>query len=172
MFQHRPGDKLGCTRPRDQDCADYRVGDAYFMIDGFKRRITCADAAVEHFVKLAETRKRAVDDSDFGTKANGHSRRVCADNTAADYADAACRNTRNAAHQYARTAFAAAHRFTGSFDSETPGDFAHRREQGQGAFIVSDGFIGNRSAATSDQALGLLGIGGKVEIGEKQLAGT
>ena len=92
-----------------------------------------------------------------------------ADNTAANHADAAGRNAGHAAQQDARATFGASHSFTGRFDGQAPSDFAHRGQQGQGAAVVSYGFISDRRAAGFDQALGLLRIGCQVEVGKEDL---
>ena len=61
-------------------------------------------------------------------------------------------------------------RRAGRFDREPAGDFAHGREQGQAALGVGDRLIGDRGAAGSHQALGLLRIRRQMQIGEEDLA--
>ena len=46
---------------------------------------------------------------------------------------------------------------------------AHRRQQRQAALGVGDGFIGDAGGAGFHQALGLFGIGGQMQIGEKNV---
>ena len=93
-----------------------------------------------------------------------------ADNTAADHANAASRNARNAAEENASATFRTTHCFACSLDRKAPSDFAHRCKERQGAACVGHGFIGDGRAFRFDQALGLLGIRREMEIGEKDLA--
>ena len=87
---------------------------------------------------------------------------MCANHAPAKDSYTSSRNTRDAAKQDACTAFAAAHRLASGFNGEPASNFAHRGKQGQGATVIGDGFISNGGASTSDQALCLFGVGGKM----------
>ena len=55
-------------------------------------------------------------------------------------------------------------------DRQPSGHLAHRRQQRQAAAGIGHRLVGDRGAAGCDQALGLRGVGRKVQIGEEDLA--
>jgi hypothetical protein len=56
------------------------------------------------------------------------------------------------------------------FDRKPACDFAHRSQQRKTTSLVGHGFVGNRSATGFEQAFGLSGIRGQMQIGEEDLA--
>ena len=52
----------------------------------------------------------------------------------------------------------------------TPGDFAHRLEQGESAVGQLDGLVGDGRDAAREEDLGEIGHGGQVEVGVDDLA--
>ena len=50
-----------------------------------------------------------------------------------------------------------------------PGDLGHGGEQGQSAAGRRHGLVGDADGAAGDQVLGLLGVGGQVQVGEQDL---
>ena len=124
-LQHFAGHKAWSACTWNKHCANDGVGNADFMVDGFKRRIPCAYPSVEHLIELAQARDRTVNDGDLRAKASGHPCRMRANNASAQYRDAASRNAGDAAEQYACATFASAHGLAGGFNGEATGNFAH-----------------------------------------------
>ena len=57
----------------------------------------------------------------------------------------------------------------GRLHGHAAGDLRHRREQWKPALVVGDGFVGDARGAAVDEILGLVGVGGEVQIGEEGL---
>ena len=114
-----------------------------------------ADAAAEEIVELAQARQRAVEDGDLGAEADGHARRMGADDAAADDHDLGRGDAGNAAEQDAAAAIRLLQRRRRGLDRQAAGDLAHRREQRQAAVRVGHGLIGDGGDARCHQAAGL-----------------
>ena len=80
------------------------------------------------------------------------------------------RHAGHAAEQHAAAALLLLEIMGADLDRHPPGDLAHRLQQRQRAVIGGHRLIGDAGRARRDQALGLLGIGREVEIGEEQVA--
>jgi len=78
-------------------------------------------------------------------------------------------HARHAGYQYATAAMDFLEIMRARMDRHTPSDFGHWREQRQTAFGIGHRFIGNGDGARLHQAFGLLGIGGKMQVGKQHL---
>ena len=80
------------------------------------------------------------------------------------------RDAGHAAQQHARAALLLLEAMGADLDRHAAGDLAHRRQQRQAAARIGDGLVGDAGRARAQQALGLLLVGGEMEIGEQDLA--
>ncbi len=160
---------FGARGARNQHGADHDVGTEHFGLDDLHGRSQRANAALEQLVELPEARKRLVDDGDIRAEADGHARRMRADNAAAEHDDLRRAHARHAAQEHAAPARRAAQRDRGSFDRQAAGDLAHRSEQGKTAGGIGHGLVGDRGGAGRHQPARLLRIGSEMKIGEENL---
>ena len=57
-------------------------------------------------------------------------------------------------------------------DGNPAGDFAHGGEEREATVLILDGFVGEGGNAVLEEGPGELGVGGEVEVGEEDDAGT
>src|SRR4030095_15874105 len=107
----------------------------------------------------------------IGAEAGAHARGVDPGGSAAEDDDAAGKDAGHAAEEHAFAAVVLGEEVAADEHAHASGDFAHGLEQGQAA-IYLDGFVGDRSAAGLRQSLRQRPVGGEVEIGKEDLAGT
>ena len=74
-----------------------------------------------------------------------------------------------AAHQHAAAAMGSFQQVGPHLGCQPPGDFAHRRQEGQAAVVELHGFVGHRRGARLEQGPAHLGIGGEMQVGEQHL---
>ena len=110
-----------------------------------------------------------VQNGDIRAHAHGHLRRVAAHDAAADDDDLGGGHAGHAAQKHAASALRLFQRMGPGLHGHPSGDLAHRAQQGQAAAGGGDGFIGDAGRAAVDQVAGLVGIGGKVQVGIKRL---
>ena len=96
-LQHFSGDQLRRARAGHQNGADHDIGSENFLFDRFRGGEASPDSPREQVVKFTQPRDRPVQDRDLRAEADGHPRRVRADDPAADNHHAGGRNTRHAA---------------------------------------------------------------------------
>ena len=96
--------------------------------------------------------------------------RVGADDAAADDGDVGWRNARDAAEKNAAAAALFFKIRGANLDAHASGDFAHGREQGQGALAVADGFIGDADDLGLEELVGENGKRSEVKVGEEDQA--
>ena len=140
------------------------------MGDRRARGVSGLDLAAEEHVQFGQAGVGDVVDGDVGAHADRHLRRVDARDAAAEDHHPRRRDAGNAAEQHAAPALLLLQIMGADLDRHPPGDLAHRLEERQRAVARGHRLISDAGRAGLDQALGLVGIGGEMEIGEEQMA--
>ena len=92
-----------------------------------------------------------------------------ANHTAADHQNAAGRNTGHAAQQNTAPPIGFLQGPSAHLRGQPAGHLGHRCKQRQSAARIGYGFKGNGSTAAGQKIMGLIGIGGQMQIGEQKL---
>ncbi len=143
LGDHRPGDDLGRSGAGNQDSSDNEVGFA----DGVLNVVTVGgdgmEASAKDVVEFAEAVEVEVDERDLRAHAEGDLCGVGADDAAADDADVAGGNARDAAEQNTAAAVFLFEVGRADLDAHAAGDFAHGSKQREGVGAVADGLVGD-----------------------------
>src|SRR5262249_7800731 len=95
---------------------------------------------------------------------------VVTDDAAAEDDDVRGQDTGDAAEENAAALERPLEKLGAFLDAHAAGDFAHGREQGQGAVAIADGLVGDGGDAGGEDSVCELAVGGEMEIGEDDLA--
>ena len=169
-LEHRPRDQTRGLRAGDEDRADNEVGKGKGQPDVVIVRDHGDDPAEVGVVDQPEFVRRDVEDGHGSAHAEGDAGRLRPDGARAEDDDIRGGHARHAAEQHAAAAerlfevFGALHR------RHPAGDLAHRPQEGQKAFVGFHCFIGYGDHLFPQQTEGEAFGGGKVEIGEEDLA--
>ena len=98
--------------------------------------------------------------------------RVGADDAAAQDDHVARRHAGNAAEQRAAATVGRFEVHRAHLDGQAPRHLAHGSQQRQGAILLAQGLVGDGRHAGSEQAVGQLGQGCQVQVGEQDQAGA
>ena len=169
LGQLRPADQLGCRSPRDQHRADDQIGPARQI--NRRRGIGkgVLELPAEHIVKITQPVDRPVQHGHIRPHSGGDPRGLRADHTAPQHQHARRQHTRHTAQQHPAPAVRLLQRPGPDLRRKPPRDFRHRGQQRQPAARIGDGLIGDAGRPRSHQIVRLLGVGGKVQIGEQHL---
>ncbi|MNS72711.1 hypothetical protein D3C72_1061310 [compost metagenome] len=153
----------------DQDRPDHHVGLDQFLLDGADGGIAGDDPPAGQFVDLAHPGDGPFQHHHLGAQAHGHARGVQPHDPAAQHQHSCGGHARHAAEQQAHAAVVLQQGLGGGEDGDPSGHLGHGRQQGQAAVPVGHRLIGDGGAFRGQQALGLLGIGRQMQIGEEDM---
>ncbi len=156
----------------DEDAADHQIGPGAIFLDGAGSRVDGLERGAEAADQLLHPLDTLFDDDDVGAHAECHRGGIGADHAAADDDHARRSNAGHAAEQHAATPLRLLQAVGAGLDRHPAGHLRHRRQQRQPAARAGDRLIGDAHRARCDEILGLLGIGGEMEIGVEDLAGA
>ena len=127
------------------------------------------ELAAEDVVEVGEAVGIDVEDGDGRAEAHGHLGRVGADDAAAEYGDLAARHAGDAAQEHAAAAEGLLEVLGPLLHREPAGYLAHGLEAGQGPVGQADRLVGDALDLARQEGVGLLPVGGEVEVGEEDL---
>ena len=139
------------------------------LLDGVDGGEDGVEHRAELEVELVEALQVLVDDVDLGLHAHGHADGVGAGDAAAQDDHLGGMDAGHAAQEDAGAALHLLQIVGADLHAHPAGDLAHRREERQPAVAVGDGLVGDGDAARLHQRLGLVAVGGEVEVGEQDL---
>ncbi len=169
---HIPPNEFGSRCAGDQHAADDEVRKPQRFRNGEPIRSERDHHAVEDVVEFAQAVEIAVDDGDVRAHAEGDSGCIGADHATSEDGYVSGRDAGHAAEQNAASAVGAFQILRTDLHGHASGDLAHRREQGQGAVALHDGFVGDAVYAIAHELIGEFGQGSQVEVGEQGQART
>ena len=167
---HLLGDQLGRLGAGDQNAADDQIG----LLDGAGDVVRVGeqglDAAAEDILQVGQALDADIKDGDVGAEADCHLGRVGTDIAAAENDDVAALYAGHAAQKDATAAAVGFQHGGADLYCHTAGHFAHRGQQGQAAVSGLNRLVSDADDLPAQERLGLLGVGGEVQVGKQDLA--
>src|SRR6202034_2478943 len=115
----------------------------------------------------AEAVEVEIDQRDLRAHAKGDLCRVGADDTAADDADVAGRNTGDTAEKDSPTSVLLLEVGCADLDAHAASDLAHGSQQWESTCAVANGFVGNACDFGGEKSIGECSERGEMEIGKE-----
>jgi len=169
-FEHRAVDQLGGFGTGYEDGPDEKIDMREKLIE---MRLVGEKGVGGVHGDIEETHPLQIhfQDGDVGTEAGGHAGGIDAGGPAPDDDNAAGQNPRDAAQENAAPAAVFGEEVSPDNHGHAAGDFRHGFEQRKAA-ALGDHLVGDGGDAGGHERLGLLEVGGQVEIGEENLVFT
>ena len=161
---------FGRRGARHQHRADHEVGLEHVVLHRLARGEDGVDGGAELLVDGVEPVDIDVEHGHLRLEPDRHARGVDAGDAAAEHDDLGRRHAGHAAEQHAAPALLHLQAMRAGLDRHAAGDLAHGRQQRQAAARARHRLVGDGRDARGHQGLGLLGVGGEVQVGEERLA--
>ena len=171
-LHHLPGDQPGRPGAWQQHGPDHQIGGEHGLgqsrgagVQGSQRRTEAGGQRFKHG-------HIAIQHGHVGAEPQGHLHRVGADHPAADHRDRSRGHTGHPAQQHSPAARGCLQAAGAGLDGQAARYLGHGGEQGESALAVGDRLVGDGRDSAADQVVGLVGVGGEVQVGEQRVVGS